>query len=167
MNAIESRRRGFTLVELLVVIAIIGILVALLLPAVQSAREAARKVQCQNNVKQLCLALHTYHDQAKAFPPSSVWANPAKMANRTKNNPDIGPNWVILILPFAEQQAVQDNFDLTQFTTAAINQNARGVELAFMLCPTDNANAQKMNASAGSLPYGDGWARGNYGANGS
>jgi prepilin-type N-terminal cleavage/methylation domain-containing protein len=93
-----KRRSGFTLVELLVVIAIIGILVALLLPAVQAAREAARRTQCLNNLKQLGLALHNYHDSRRSFPAG---ASPNVTAY----------NWRVAIWPFTEQQALYDQCD--------------------------------------------------------
>jgi len=93
-------RRGFTLVELLVVIAIIGILIALLLPAVQAAREAARRTQCDNNLKQLALGLHNYHDIHKTLPYGSFNLRETWYSN--------GTNWRILILPFIEQKTVYD-----------------------------------------------------------
>ncbi len=98
MNSL--RKKGFTLVELLVVIAIIGILVALLLPAIQAAREAARRTQCNNNLKQIGVALHKYHDTYKILPPSYV-----------NNGPEIMWGWGMLILPFMEQQALFDTID--------------------------------------------------------
>src|SRR5687767_11590168 len=92
------RKRGFTLVELLVVIAIIGILVALLLPAVQAAREAARRMQCGNNEKQIGLALHNYHDSYRSFPPGTVHVNKL--------------GWGTLILPFLEQAPLLEQIKL-------------------------------------------------------
>jgi prepilin-type N-terminal cleavage/methylation domain-containing protein/prepilin-type processing-associated H-X9-DG protein len=117
------KRRGFTLVELLVVIAIIGILIALLLPAVQAAREAARRSQCTNNLKQLSLALHNYHDTCKSFPSGG--------------HQETQLSWHVSILPQIEQGAL---YDLFEFTTGSYTQankvvHARNRIDAF-LCPS-------------------------------
>ncbi|MEO1498473.1 MAG: DUF1559 domain-containing protein [Planctomycetota bacterium] len=169
--------RGFTLVELLVVIAIIGILVAMLLPAVQAAREAARRSQCLNNVKQLTLALQNYHDANGEFPPSisfqqdlidqffgSPPTNEGEFYMALRNTSAIGPNWVIRTLPYLEESTAFDSFDFTQVITAPVNEQARGTALAAMLCPSDKGNAEPYD---GRLSFGPNWARGNYGAIGS
>src|SRR5207237_1675079 len=91
-------RRAFTLVELLVVIAIIGVLVALLLPAVQQAREAARRMTCTNNLKQIGIALHNHHDVKLTFPPGGM--------NTGHNGTPVYTTWTVEILPFMEQQAL-------------------------------------------------------------
>jgi len=121
-------RPGFTLVELLVVITIIGILIALLLPAVQSAREAARRVQCGNNMKQLGLALQSYHASHGILPPSSVWRDSkGVLVNNSYPNAsnvltqlievgatgNLNENWVILILPQLEQMNLYNTFNIS------------------------------------------------------
>jgi len=103
--AATGTRRGFTLVELLVVIAIIGILVALLLPAIQAAREAARRTECTNNLKQIGIALHNYHDTYRTFPLGSY--------NLREVWPSSGSNWRTLILPFMEQSTVFDQLSFS------------------------------------------------------
>ncbi|HUG66755.1 MAG TPA: DUF1559 domain-containing protein [Pirellulaceae bacterium] len=123
-------RRGFTLVELLVVIAIIGILVALLLPAVQAAREAARRMSCGNNLKQIALAIHNYHDTYKAFPPIRGGQLVRGGTQPFGSNATFYPgcpawfnstawSWRALILPFVEQQPLYDqiNFNTIRDTT--------------------------------------------------
>jgi prepilin-type N-terminal cleavage/methylation domain-containing protein len=151
----RQERAGFTLVELLVVIAIIGILVAMLLPAVQSAREAARRMQCSNNLKQVGLALHNYHTAHNQFPPGVVW-DPAWASGG-------GPmmaTWVGQILPQIEQTAV---FELAQFDkpngggmTNAWNPPYMGVSLPVMICPSDT---KQPDTNSGA------YAKGNYAGN--
>ncbi len=99
------KKRGFTLVELLVVIAIIGILIALLLPAVQAAREAARRMQCSNNLKQIGLAIHNYYSTNNAFP--------AACSSQNKNFGSWGFAWCVHIMPYAEQTSLYDELDKT------------------------------------------------------
>ncbi|HEV7280107.1 MAG TPA: DUF1559 domain-containing protein [Pirellulaceae bacterium] len=132
-------RTGFTLVELLVVIAIIGVLVALLLPAVQAAREAANRMSCGNNLKQLGIGLHNHHDTKKVLPPGGH-----------NDSPPIGPNvngnwgssWMVFILPYIEQGPLYDRFQFTDGsgwtgTSATNNANAaRGVQIPIYFCPS-------------------------------
>jgi len=150
----QSRSRaGFTLVELLVVIAIIGILVALLLPAVQAAREAARRMQCGNNLKQIGIALHNYHDTYKALPPG--WLT--KRSNPTTCLPNENFwHWGALILPFMEQQPLHQllnvgNISLTQAGNTPAILAAMQQPIAGYRCPSDigptinTANRKKWN----------------------
>ncbi len=132
---IRKRRGGFTLVELLVVIAIIGILVALLLPAVQAAREAARRMQCSNNCKQIGLALHNYHDVYKSF-PKIIWGYPDRPEYEIGYLPlPYHHTWVTAILPFMEQQPL---FQTVDFRLPAWGQEIVGAQLSNLQCPSDN-----------------------------
>jgi prepilin-type N-terminal cleavage/methylation domain-containing protein/prepilin-type processing-associated H-X9-DG protein len=158
---------AFTLVELLVVIAIIGILVALLLPAVQSAREAARRAQCTSNLKNLGLALQNYHDVHKHFPPAARLGSPNDPAHANDtilNDLRLYQNWAIELLPFIEETALADRFDISNVSPGktvrhADNAAARSTEINVMLCPSDLGRGTKFNDVTGT------WARGNYGYN--
>ncbi|MEO2049075.1 MAG: DUF1559 domain-containing protein [Pirellulales bacterium] len=165
----HSFAKGFTLVELLVVIAIIGILVALLLPAIQAAREAARRTQCQNNFKQVGLALLNYHDVQGAFPPAASYdENTARQPSRARVHQ---ANWIIQILPHMEQAPLYDLFDLTipisgPESDSPQNYQARGTSVPGLMCPSDSFNQESLFKGRNSAEGGN-WARGNIGANGS
>ena len=159
--------RGFTLVELLVVIAIIGVLVALLLPAVQSARESSRRIHCTNNMRNLALAAQEHHDARGYFPvPTSVRPN----SNDTiLTDLRLFSNWAVEILPYIEQQPLFEQFQISVETaslkriTDAENEQPRSTQLAVMLCPSDSGQGQFF--TGGSFADSS-WARGNYGMNG-
>src|SRR3954469_23029977 len=131
----ENLGRGFTLVELLVVIAIIGILVALLLPAVQAAREAARRTQCANNMKNIGLALINYSDTKKTLPPATPFRPSNNIFPNVPNGP--GGTWVWHIMPYIEEQALYDKFDKTQNCSHANNAEFIAVPLPWLVCPSD------------------------------
>lgn len=117
-----SRRSGFTLIELLVVIAIIAILIALLLPAVQQAREAARRTQCKNNLKQLGLAMHNYHDTVGCLPPASGGSQFSPHAR---------------ILPYIDQAPLYQSLTFEAAPTAPVNAHAFDLTLPAFRCPSD------------------------------
>ncbi|MCA8984988.1 MAG: DUF1559 domain-containing protein [Planctomycetaceae bacterium] len=137
------KRCGFTLIELLVVIAIIAILVALLLPAVQQAREAARRSSCKNNLKQIGLALHNYHDTHQVFPPGLVQpTNSLGSPNQATAAPSCagcnpGWGWAALILPFMEQGALYDAAGIGTGSLPFDHQSAYRTVIAAYMCPSD------------------------------
>jgi prepilin-type N-terminal cleavage/methylation domain-containing protein/prepilin-type processing-associated H-X9-DG protein len=138
-----KRRAGFTLVELLVVIAIIGVLVALLLPAVQAAREAARRSQCQNNLKQLGIALQSYHGTYKVFPSNSYWdtGDYTNCGEKiTVEDKDLKGSMLLKLMPYLEESIIHDRIDfddpkgvIYQFEEPEI----RSAVLPFLRCPSD------------------------------
>lgn len=131
----RNNRRGFTLVELLVVIAIIGILIALLLPAVQAAREAARRAQCANNLKQIGLAFHNYHDTYRALPAGGNVAF-KDTTGLSVNSLSSSNSWSTVILPFLEQMTVYRQYDLNVSTWDPLNAEAVANVIAGYICPS-------------------------------
>ncbi len=151
-------RSGFTLVELLVVIAIIGILIALLLPAVQAAREAARRLQCSNNLKQLGLAMANYESALRCFPPGTIWPGGLLWGKQRQRQ-----NFHVHLFPYHEQGAVYDMIDWTVPGVLWASGNNRAVTkvvISNLLCPSDGFGGQSLISLA---PEGtQEWARLNY-----
>ncbi len=147
------RKPAFTLLEMLVVVGIIGGLIGLLLPAVQKVREAANRIRCVNNLKQIGLALHAYHDSVGQFPPAYTWVDqnaPAPGATRrgpllydrpgTNNFYEIqwpGWGWATYLLPYVEQENLYKQLDLTAPTVGVQATTARTTKLAIYTCPSD------------------------------
>jgi len=176
IRMLVQKARGFTLIELLVVIAIIAILIGLLLPAVQKVREAAARIKCTNNLKQLGIACHAYHDAIGTLPPAyyAPPVNNAPSGNNWLDENNAGPPWTVLILPYVEQgnlittnAAVQTS--ITNYTNWALgkaggsnDQNWRAirtVKLNVYTCPSESFGDIPGNRMQGN------WARGNYAAN--
>jgi len=161
-----SRVRAFTLIELLVVIAIIAVLIALLLPAVQQAREAARRSQCKNNLKQIGLAMHNYHDSLGKFPPVMWWYGATGTSSNYPGGSQtminsMGPSWLMVILPYIDQAPLYNTINFN----GALNNNPQVVNknIPGYLCPSDP------NATSGNQytnQNGVSMARNNYGASG-
>jgi prepilin-type N-terminal cleavage/methylation domain-containing protein len=143
------RSAGFTLIELLVVIAIIAILLALLLPAVQHAREAARRTQCRNNLKQIGLALQNYHATLRCFPPGGLdWRPPWPPGYQQRNIA-----WSALVLPWLDQQTVYWALDLHAAYDADVNAPAAATRLPVYLCPS-TPNGDRQFRGRGPIAYG-------------
>jgi prepilin-type N-terminal cleavage/methylation domain-containing protein/prepilin-type processing-associated H-X9-DG protein len=137
----RSRSRAFTLIELLVVIAIIGVLIALLLPAVQKVRAAADRIKCANNLKQLALAMHNYHDHNQMFPYTSYYRHPSRNTH----------TWVELVMPYMEQSAVYRQIDFTTPNDVGSNRPLfENVEYKFIQCPA-NPHVSLLTMLSGGL----------------
>jgi len=159
----RGERRGFTLVELLVVIAIIGILVGLLLPAVQAAREAARRMQCGNNIKNLGLALHNYESAIKRIPPAGF--HNINGVGAASDSTSWGPSWCVMILPYIEQTNLHSLYDFRQLRSRE-SEVAVSTRVPTFLCPSDEGSVMWSNPNNNLAGRRANYARGNYAANG-
>ena len=134
MSKIIRKRLAFTLIELLVVVAIVGVLIGLLLPAVQKAREAANRAKCQNNLHQIGIALHSYHGDHCSFPPGYRWKQ--RMPDMPTQT-DPGWSWAAFLLPYLEQDNLQRQINFQSSVGDPSNEATRTAVLPVFVCPTD------------------------------
>jgi prepilin-type N-terminal cleavage/methylation domain-containing protein len=139
------QRRALTLVELLVVLAIIGLLAALLLPAVQQAREAANRMACKNNLKNLGLAAHEYHDVRRALPPARILGPLAEFQVQAA----VEHGWVVFLLPYLEQQPLYDRYSWNADFRDPQNAVVAGTRLSVMICPSAPSRGPDIFSSSG------------------
>lgn len=155
-SRVSSERQGFSLLELLTVIAVIALLVALLVPAVQQVREAARKTQCRNNLRQIGLALEGYHDLFRTYPPAAI-RSPGD-ENNGRDRPR--STWTLSLLPHLEMAPLYQRFDASLGTDQSVNSVIREAVVASYRCPTDTGADVRFEPRLGIT-----YQRGNYGAN--
>jgi len=160
MDDAAKGRWRFRLVELVVVVGILALLAALVVPAIQRARESQRRSQCSNNLKQVCLGLLNYEHQNKTFPPGMICDKGEDPAFTDV----FRPNWVILSLHYMEGRMEQRGFDYKVPISDEKNRSMRRVHIPLFLCPSDAVNNRKAFNGANEAEGGD-WARGNYAVN--
>jgi prepilin-type processing-associated H-X9-DG protein len=178
----RNARKGITLVELSAVISIVGLLLALLLPAVQQARESGRAARCRSNLAQIGIALLNYEQQFHVLPPAVVWKPAGEPLGQSiaapgsvdrvslglvsSQEPDrVYANWLVTLLPFLDEQPLYDSFDLDRPLCDAANSQSRATSLPILLCPTDSAGEGPF-LRAGLENVDQAYARGNYAING-
>ncbi len=167
-HEVACRRRGFTLIELLVVIAIIAVLISLLLPAVQQAREAARRSQCKNNLKQLGLALHNYHDTYNVFPPGALAMSTAGVAYKPGDSEPSrtavvgGWGWTMFVMPWIDQAPLYNSIAPNGNNFPSAPTTLTKTILPVFLCPSDPSPAIHTATAMGGDGATNGHAKSNY-----